>query len=91
MTDLVPQVGFRFAFPDKLVSFLSPCVFPIVPGYVSYTSGVLFDDLGKPSQSHLSNILSSSTLFMLGLAIVIANRFFFTNPAIQKLFYQFFD
>ena len=33
------------AFLAGLVSFLSPCVLPLIPGYISYISGTPFDKL----------------------------------------------
>ena len=36
MTELVPQLGLRFAFLAGLVSFLSPRVLTLVSGYVSF-------------------------------------------------------
>lgn len=73
MTDLVPPVGFGFAFLAGLVSFFSPCVLPIVPGYVSYVSGVSMDDLEKPNPSQLGTVLLSSSLFVLGFTIVFVS------------------
>lgn len=73
MTDLVPQIGFGFAFLAGLVSFLSPCVLPLVPGYVSYVSGVSIEDMEKPGPSQMGNILSSSALFVLGFTIVFVS------------------
>ena len=35
------------AFLAGLVSFLSPCVLPLIPGYISYISGTSFDKLVK--------------------------------------------
>lgn len=70
MTDLVPMVGFSFAFFAGLISFLSPCVLPLIPGYLSYISGVSFDNLGKPNAPQLGRILLSSSLFVLGFTIV---------------------
>ncbi|MFN2588638.1 MAG: cytochrome c biogenesis CcdA family protein, partial [Actinomycetota bacterium] len=34
------DVSFPIAFLAGIVSFLSPCVLPLVPGYISYMSGV---------------------------------------------------
>ena len=31
------------AFLAGLISFLSPCVLPLIPGYISYISGTSFD------------------------------------------------
>ncbi len=70
MTDLVPMVGFSFAFFAGLISFLSPCVLPLIPGYLSYISGVSFENLGKPNTPQLGRILLSSALFVLGFTIV---------------------
>ena len=73
MTDLVPQVGFGFAFLAGLVSFLSPCVLPLVPGYVSYVSGVSIDDMEKPDRSQMGTIIASSSMFVLGFTIVFVS------------------
>jgi cytochrome c-type biogenesis protein len=42
----VPHVGLVAAFLAGLVSFLSPCVLPLVPGYVSYLAGNALGDQG---------------------------------------------
>ena len=33
------------AFGAGLISFLSPCVLPLIPGYISYISGSSIDEL----------------------------------------------
>lgn len=73
MTDLVPLVGVGFAFVAGIVSFLSPCVMPLIPGYLSYVSGVSIDNLEKPNLSQLGHVLSSSTLFVLGFTLVFVS------------------
>lgn len=45
MIDFGPA-GLVVAFAAGLVSFTSPCVLPLVPGYLSFVSGVGFDELG---------------------------------------------
>ena len=35
------------AFGAGLISFLSPCVLPLIPGYISYISGNTLEDLIK--------------------------------------------
>ena len=67
------MVGFGFAFFAGIVSFLSPCVVPLIPGYLSYVSGVSVDSLGKPSTSQLGRILLSSALFVLGFTLVFVS------------------
>jgi cytochrome c-type biogenesis protein len=45
MIELGPE-GVALAFAAGIVSFTSPCVLPLVPGYVAFVSGVGFDELG---------------------------------------------
>jgi len=53
------------AFGAGLISFLSPCVLPLIPGYISYISGTTFNDLSE------TNIkLSPLIFFTLGFSIV---------------------
>jgi cytochrome c-type biogenesis protein len=56
-------------FVAGLVSFLSPCVLPLVPGYISMLSGIGVEQLqeGEGSSGHL---LSSAFAFVLGFSIV---------------------
>jgi len=44
MTDAI-SISFGLAFLAGLVSFLSPCVLPIVPSYVSFVTGLTMDEL----------------------------------------------
>ncbi len=39
------QVSFALAFVAGVASFLSPCVLPVVPGYVTFVTGATLDDL----------------------------------------------
>ncbi len=41
------SVGYGAAFLGGLLSFLSPCVLPLVPGYVSFMSGLTLEELSK--------------------------------------------
>jgi cytochrome c-type biogenesis protein len=58
------------AFLAGLISFLSPCVLPLVPGYVSLISGAGIDEL-KSSQSGLKRrVMVNSIAFILGFSVV---------------------
>ena len=58
------------AFVAGLVSFLSPCVLPLVPGYVSLISGVGVEEL-KSQESHLlRKMMRNSISFILGFSVV---------------------
>jgi len=54
------------AFGAGLISFLSPCVLPLIPGYISYISGSSLSDLIEKKEINLIPII----LFTLGFSIV---------------------
>lgn len=52
-----------------LVSFFSPCVIPLLPGYLSYATGISGADLAE-GRADRSRLLAGSVLFVLGFAVV---------------------
>jgi len=58
-----------FVFAAGLGSFLSPCVLPLVPGYLSMLSGVGVDKL-REGEAETSKLLSSALAFVIGLSVV---------------------
>ena len=86
----MPEVSILIAFAAGIVSFLSPCVLPLVPGYLSFISGMSFDELttaqGKPAVVRravihaLFFILGFSTLFVaLGASATVIGQFFLSR------------
>ncbi len=61
-------VGLAMAFAAGLVSFLSPCVWPLVPVYLSYVSGVPYEELGKNRR----RVVVTTLVFIGGFTIVFA-------------------
>lgn len=64
------DVSFIAAFGGGLISFLSPCVLPIVPGYLSLVTGLSAAELEEGSPEHLRRIAAYTGLFVLGFAVV---------------------
>ena len=64
------NVGVPTAFVAGLVSFLSPCVLPLVPGYVSLISGVGVEELKAQETAVLRRVMLNSVAFVLGFSIV---------------------
>lgn len=66
------NVSIGAAFAAGVVSFLSPCVLPLVPGYISFVSGLSLDELyrGADSKLMLRKAVAGSALFVLGFSIV---------------------
>jgi cytochrome c-type biogenesis protein len=58
-----------FVFAAGLGSFLSPCVLPLVPGYLSMLSGVGVDKL-REGEGETGKLLSSAFAFVIGLSVV---------------------
>jgi cytochrome c-type biogenesis protein len=57
------------AFLAGIVSFLSPCVLPLVPGYISMLSGLGVEQLRKGEKPR-AGLLGSSLAFVIGFSIV---------------------
>ena len=66
------NVGILTSFAFGLLSFASPCVLPIVPGYLSFISGVSFDELQNSDNRAAvrRRILANSILFIVGFSVV---------------------
>jgi len=63
------------AFVAGMISFISPCVLPIVPGYLSFISGVSMQELkvetdGERKRQLLRQVAARSLLFVLGFSLV---------------------
>lgn len=56
-----------------IVSFLSPCVVPLVPGYIAYVTGLSGADLDGAQRRHRGRVLAGSFLFVLGFSAVFVS------------------
>lgn len=65
----ISDIGLITAFAAGTISFLSPCVLPLVPGYVSYVSGVAVTNDTKVTDARWRALLPSAS-FVLGFASV---------------------
>ena len=70
------------AFLAGLISFLSPCVLPLIPGYISYISGTSFDKLVKKEENF---VVIKTIFFTLGFSFVFI-AFGSTASFIGKIF-----
>jgi cytochrome c-type biogenesis protein len=58
------------AFVAGLMSFLSPCVLPLVPGYVSLISGAGVEELQAQQSGLMRKVMLNSVAFILGFSVV---------------------
>jgi cytochrome c-type biogenesis protein len=59
-------IKFAFAFGAGFVSFLTPCVLPIIPGYISYITGKNLNEIERDKRV----VLIKTVLFSFGFSLV---------------------
>jgi cytochrome c-type biogenesis protein len=65
------NISLPFAFLAGLVSFLSPCVLPVVPAYLSFVSGLSMEELSADSAATARRTAAlHAALFILGFLLV---------------------
>ena len=69
------------AFGAGLISFLSPCVLPLIPGYISYISGSSMNELMEKKNVNLIPIV----LFTIGFSIVSVSYTHLTLPTNREV------
>lgn len=78
---MLDHVGLPLAFLAGLVSFLSPCVLPLVPAYVAYLGG----RAGDPEAQPRSRLLLAGFAFVVGLTAVFILFFYAFQTVLTPL------
>lgn len=63
-----PSIGLFIAFSAGLLSFLSPCVLPLVPSYITFITGLSIDDVQQAQARRTA--LVHGLLFTLGFSLI---------------------
>lgn len=63
-----PAIGLFIAFTAGLLSFLSPCVLPLVPSYITFITGLSIDDVQSTAARRTA--LVHGLLFTLGFSLI---------------------
>lgn len=70
----ISSIGILTALVAGLVSFLSPCVLPLVPGYISYVAGQTMENVrGKEDKQVRRSAVLLSVFFVLGFSTVFVS------------------
>ncbi len=82
---------YLIAFGAGLISFLSPCVLPLIPGYVSYISGQSLQEVIKSKKTNIFSLvlfcLGFSTVFvLLGASASFLGQALLQNSEILRIF-----
>jgi cytochrome c-type biogenesis protein len=64
------DVSILVAFAAGLLSFVSPCVLPLFPSYLSFITGMSVDQLQAVSETGRRHVLANSLAFVLGFSMV---------------------
>lgn len=68
------QVSFTLAFAAGVASFLSPCVLPVVPGYVGFVTGVTLDGARSAESGAAIVLFGLSLLGLVRLPLLLQER-----------------
>lgn len=89
--DNAAPVSFFLAFAAGVLTFASPCVFPLIPAYLSYITGVSFSGIKEADKRNIQRkALVHSVFFVLGFSLIfialgasapIIGRAFFVHKA----------
>lgn len=78
------DVPIFLAFTAGLVSFLAPCVLPLIPGYLAYLSGTTLDQ----SDQRRWEIFLNAVFFVLGFSLVFATLGVLLNTVLEAVAYD---
>lgn len=73
LMDWFATAPYGVSFVAGMLTFLSPCVLPLIPAYLSYISGVSLSELKQSEMLSVAmrlRILRSALLFVLGFSVV---------------------
>ncbi len=61
-----PTVGLALAFTAGILSFLSPCVLPLIPSYITFITGMGFEDVTRSRRTTMVHAM----LFVFGFSLI---------------------
>jgi cytochrome c-type biogenesis protein len=86
------DISLSLAFLAGVLSFLSPCVLPLIPSYVSFITGISFKDLtvGTDRKKIHYLTITNSIAFILGFSTVFI-ALGISSSAVGSFFFQYVD
>ena len=75
------DINLVVAFVAGLLSFFSPCILPVIPGYIAFITG-------KPGKDPKKHVMLHISLFILGFSLVFAIIGLAINRSVQLLTYE---
>ena len=89
---MMKDVSFPLAFLAGVFSFLSPCVLPLVPSYVSFITGISFEDLREGTDRKKIRFLTitNSLAFICGFSLIFI-ALGASSSAVGQFFFNYQD
>lgn len=87
---MVDQLNFLLAFGAGLLSFISPCSLPLYPAFLSYVTGMSFNELKEEKGIFQKRALIHTILFLIGFSIIFLALGLSTS-IIGQIFIQYQD
>ena len=84
------EISFAFVFLAGLLSFLSPCVLPIVPGYLCFLAGTSLDKIMDEETKKNISVFKFAVAFVLGFSTVFT-LLGATASSISNILYEYLD
>ena len=83
---LYETMPFGASFLAGILTFLSPCILPLIPPYISYISGVEIQNLEDKHYSYKWRIIYTALLFITGFSLVFITLGIFASSALGAFF-----
>lgn len=64
------HVSYVVAFTAGILTFLSPCILPLIPSFIAYITGVSYNELKNETKDVRKRTISHTILFILGFSVV---------------------
>lgn len=64
-------MNYLIAFVGGIITFISPCILPLIPAYISYITGISVKEL-KDERNNTLHILLNTLFFVLGFSIIFS-------------------
>ena len=77
------EVSVVIAFVAGIVSFVSPCVLPIIPGFLAYLSGT-----STTNENARLKIFLNSAAFVIGFSLIFASLGVLLNTVLERVSYS---
>lgn len=82
------EITIVLAFVAGIVSFLSPCILPLVPAFISYLSGISVNEMSTNPKKARVTIFINSVFFVVGFASVFTILGIILNTVLASIAYD---